>query len=122
MNQERMVRLLGLSAALALLGPSTAQCQCRLGERVKLTAPDGASLDHFGRSLALDGDVALVGASESDSNGPDAGAATYPTFIFSSCHFWNMCWAVIIILPLPIQPSHCCTLNIFGASVIILFS
>jgi len=45
-------------------------------EQQKLTAPDAEAIDTFGVSIALAGDLALIGASRSDS-GPvtDAGAA-----------------------------------------------
>ncbi len=42
---------------------------------VKLTASDGASTDEFGRAVALDGDVALVGSPYDDQNGADSGSA-----------------------------------------------
>jgi hypothetical protein len=44
-------------------------------QQAKLTAGDGAAFDHFGTSVALAGDTALVGASGSDDLGQDAGAA-----------------------------------------------
>lgn len=42
---------------------------------VKLLASDGAAGDLFGRDLAIDGDVAVVGAPRNDAAGTDAGAA-----------------------------------------------
>ncbi|HYE96456.1 MAG TPA: T9SS type A sorting domain-containing protein [Rubricoccaceae bacterium] len=44
-------------------------------EEQKLTASDGAASDEFGVSVALDGDAALVGASQADARGTDSGAA-----------------------------------------------
>jgi hypothetical protein len=44
-------------------------------EQAQLTAADGAALDHFGASIALAGDTAVVGASGNDAVGQDAGAA-----------------------------------------------
>ena len=44
-------------------------------QQAKLIADDGAALDHFGTSVALSGDTALVGASGSDAVDHDAGAA-----------------------------------------------
>ncbi|HSM57030.1 MAG TPA: Calx-beta domain-containing protein [Candidatus Sulfomarinibacteraceae bacterium] len=44
-------------------------------EVAKLTAADAAEGDYFGRSLALDGDTALIGAWLKDSDLADAGAA-----------------------------------------------
>ena len=41
----------------------------------KLTAPDGASSDNFGRSVALDGDYALIGSYYDDDNGLGSGSA-----------------------------------------------
>jgi hypothetical protein len=44
-------------------------------EQQKLTAPDGAASDSFGRAIAIDGDTVLVGALQNDAAGTDAGAA-----------------------------------------------
>ncbi len=44
-------------------------------ERDKLLAPSGASGDLFGASVGLYGDLAVIGAAESDAAGPSAGAA-----------------------------------------------
>lgn len=41
----------------------------------KLTASDGAVLDHFGRAVAIDGSYLIVGADQNDEGGEDAGAA-----------------------------------------------
>jgi len=38
-------------------------------EQAKLLASDGADLDRFGASVALDGDTAVVGATTNDDNG-----------------------------------------------------
>jgi hypothetical protein len=43
-------------------------------EQGKLLAPDGAADDHFGVSVALDGDTALISATGDDDNGPDSGS------------------------------------------------
>ncbi|MBT5910423.1 MAG: tandem-95 repeat protein, partial [Opitutae bacterium] len=40
-----------------------------------LTASDGASSDQFGSSVALDGNLTVVGANKADANGLDSGAA-----------------------------------------------
>ena len=45
------------------------------GAETKLTASDGASDDQFGRSVALSGNLALVGAENDDDNGTDSGSA-----------------------------------------------
>jgi len=44
-------------------------------DETKLLASDGASGDHFGISVAIDGDYAIVGAYENDENGSNSGAA-----------------------------------------------
>lgn len=41
----------------------------------KLTASDGEALDYFGRSIAVAGDLAIIGADGDDDNGIDSGAA-----------------------------------------------
>ena len=45
------------------------------GEVVKLTASDAQNSDEFGRSVAISGDYAIVGAHFEDSTGSDRGAA-----------------------------------------------
>lgn len=45
------------------------------GLEAKLTAPDAAAFDGFGRNVALDGDTVLVGANGADVVGPSSGAA-----------------------------------------------
>jgi hypothetical protein len=44
-------------------------------EEEKLLASDGAVDDHFGWSVSISGDVALVGAFGDDDNGDDSGSA-----------------------------------------------
>jgi len=41
----------------------------------KLVASDGASVDYFGKSVAIDGDYAIVGAELDNDNGNDSGSA-----------------------------------------------
>ena len=41
----------------------------------KLTADDGAEYDHFGRSVAISGDMVVVGAYQDDDDEIDSGAA-----------------------------------------------
>ena len=41
----------------------------------KLLASDGAAYDHFGYSVSIDGDYAIVGARHDDDNGVDSGSA-----------------------------------------------
>jgi hypothetical protein len=45
------------------------------GQVKKLTASDGAAEDHFGQSVAVAGDVLVVGAYRDDDHGTDSGAA-----------------------------------------------
>lgn len=44
-------------------------------QQAKLVPSDGASSDQFGRSVALDGDTVVIGASYDDDNGYNAGSA-----------------------------------------------
>jgi len=44
-------------------------------EEAKLLASDGAEYDHFGQSVSIDGDYAIIGAPWSDDNGEDSGSA-----------------------------------------------
>ena len=44
-------------------------------QQQKLTASDGAASDWFGRSVAMSGDTAVVGAPFDDDNGTDSGSA-----------------------------------------------
>ncbi|OHB72768.1 MAG: hypothetical protein A2V70_13935, partial [Planctomycetes bacterium RBG_13_63_9] len=44
-------------------------------EQEKLTASDGNDGDHFGTWVSISGNVAIVGASDSDQHGSDSGAA-----------------------------------------------
>jgi hypothetical protein len=44
-------------------------------EKAKLTASDGEHFDHFGNSVSISGDRAIVGAHYEDENGPDSGSA-----------------------------------------------
>ena len=45
------------------------------GQVAKLTAGDAAEMDHFGRSVAVSGTYALVGALQDDDAGTDSGSA-----------------------------------------------
>ena len=55
------------------------------GEEAKLLASDAAAYDYFGASVALTGDVALIGAPGNDENGTDSGAA----YLF---HYDGLSW------------------------------
>ncbi|MCH7720671.1 MAG: FG-GAP repeat protein, partial [Planctomycetes bacterium] len=62
---------------VVLLGPGFGS-PVTLGQEcseTKLLASDGASGDYFGLSVAIGGDVAVVGAHEDDDNGEDSGSA-----------------------------------------------
>jgi len=55
-------------------------------EQAKLTASDGAADDVFGKSVAVDGDTAVIGARLDDDHGIDSGAA----YLFSrSAGVWT---------------------------------
>ena len=54
-------------------GPAWGQCQFE--EEAKLLAYDGAEADHYGRAVAVSGDVMIVGAYGDDDNGADSGSA-----------------------------------------------
>jgi hypothetical protein len=55
---------------------SAARVQCLDTQQAKLTPEDGDSDDGFGKSVAIDGDTALVGAwLDEDPNGDNAGSA-----------------------------------------------
>lgn len=73
-----------LAAIVAPLTPSHAQCVGQ--ERVRLSAAGDSGLDHFGQSVDLDGDVAVVGAPLDDEACPgdtdcNAGAAYVYRFV-----------------------------------------
>ncbi len=55
-------------------------------QQAKLTAHDGAEDDRFGRSVALDGDTALIGAMFQDNKGDNSGSA----YVFTrSGNIWS---------------------------------
>ncbi len=58
-----------------LLAPSSTFAQPLEEEEAKLVASDGAAEDNFGFSVAISGNVAVVGASGSDDQGSNSGAA-----------------------------------------------
>jgi hypothetical protein len=65
-----------ISAVLvALLSPSFACLALAHCEPLKLLGSDTAADDRFGVSVAIDGNIAVVGAYLNDSNGPNCGAA-----------------------------------------------
>ncbi|MCB9838777.1 MAG: hypothetical protein H6813_05515 [Phycisphaeraceae bacterium] len=64
-------RLVALGALLAGAGAA----QGAVNETRKLLPSDGARLDYFGSSVAIDGDLAIIGADGDDDNGFDSGSA-----------------------------------------------
>ena len=64
----KICALLVLVVAGALLsGPADAASQ-----QAKLTASDGAAGDWFGKAVSIDGDTAVVSASQDDDSGTDS--------------------------------------------------
>lgn len=55
------------------------------GEVAKLTASDGAAMDFFGATVAINGDLALIGARDDDDNGDFSGSA----YLFSGMAGWS---------------------------------
>ena len=64
--------LLTLSMLAVTAGPGRADIEPDTVQ--KLLADDGALFDYFGKSVAVSGDTALVGAYKDDDNGPDSGS------------------------------------------------
>ena len=62
-----------IGALLVALVPSA--WALTANEVAKLTASDSAGFDYFGRSVAVDGDTALIGSPEDDDNGRNSGSA-----------------------------------------------
>ena len=73
-NQKLGLAALAASSA-ALLALATPAAANPLTFNQKLIAPDGASWDLFGESVALDGNYALIGARLDDDNGTNSGSA-----------------------------------------------
>jgi hypothetical protein len=62
-------------AILLFLVQAIFSCSTSACEQFKLSASDANADDRFGVSVAIDGDIAVVGAYQNDSNGSDSGAA-----------------------------------------------
>ena len=78
MTQRRVAHVCGfLCAAVVLLAwfPAVVRGQCAPEELARLLASDAAANDHFGRSVAVSGDTAVIGAYGDDDGGTDAGSA-----------------------------------------------
>ena len=63
----------GLGPAYVFIKPATGWTSTSTA--AKLTANDGAAADHFGVSVALDGDTVVVGATGDDDRGSNSGSA-----------------------------------------------
>ena len=80
-----MKRRILVSAILSVLLLAALAVNVHAAE-MKITASDGAAYDHFGRSVAISGDLAVVGAQGDDDAGPESGSAyiyDIPIGIFS---------------------------------------
>ncbi len=72
----RVKRFVAVVAVVALLGGGmTTAVTAAVSGEIKLTASDAASRDNFGFSVAISGDVIVVGAREDDDNGAASGSA-----------------------------------------------
>jgi hypothetical protein len=65
------------------VGAANAQSPIVNNEMAKLLASDGAHSDYFGYSVAIDGNLAIIGAPGDDDNGSNSGSAYI--FDFASC-------------------------------------
>jgi len=74
---EKTQDALALIVLPLMLGATTqaARWQVPVDEIAKLLAYDGAPDDYFGRSAAMDGDIAVLGAADDDDNGNESGSA-----------------------------------------------
>ena len=61
-------------SAYVFTEPNTGWANSAGTETAKLTASDGAHIDQFGRSVAVDGDTIVVGAHQNDDDGTDSGS------------------------------------------------
>lgn len=64
------------------------------GQVRKLVSLDKAANDQFGRSVAVDGHVVLVGAHRDDDNGTDSGSA----YVFARDYPWSDGWGQVLKL------------------------
>ena len=74
---ERVVstlRVIAIMGGLLGVGAATASAQCLANEIQKLTASDATPSDHFGTSVAIQGDLAVIGALNAGDL-PNSGAA-----------------------------------------------
>ena len=74
--RETVTRTTGLIVmALVLFWVPAPAKALTFNEEQKLLASDGAADDYFGRSVAVDGDTAVIGAYMDDDNGTNFGSA-----------------------------------------------
>lgn len=76
-RRPRVRRLWTVVLSLAVVGGGLliAASALAVAEDQKLTSSDGASLDHFGVSVAISGDTAVIGADDDDDAGSSSGSA-----------------------------------------------
>ena len=79
-------------------------------EVAKLTTSDGAFRDHFGESVAVDGDTVVVGALWDDDNGSDSGSA----YVFTKP---DDGWTTTSSFAAKLTPSDGAANDWFGSSV-----
>jgi len=76
-------------------------------EQGKLTASDGAYADQFGKSVAVDGDMAVIGAQYDDDNGSDSGSA----YVFNVIDFVGPIVSDVTATPNPVAKNTGITLT-----------
>ena len=67
--------IIAVSTSLSVLSLGTAARATTFEFEQKLLAPDGAAEDFFGFPVAIDGNLALIGANRDDDNGNNSGSA-----------------------------------------------
>ncbi len=82
--------LIGGATALTLVlaaAPPNAAAQCQTTERMELRASDADAFDEFARSVAMNGDLAVIGAPWSDDAGTISGSAF--VYRFNGAVWWE---------------------------------
>lgn len=102
--------IIALTVVAAFMGHRTtpANAQCQVNELTGLFASDNAAGDRFGQSTAIYGNIAVVGATGDDDNGPESGSA----YVF---HYDGAQWVQVAKL----LPSDGAAYSYFGVSVAI---
>ncbi len=77
---KKAVSLAVISILLTALAAETAHAQCEATETDTAVAPDGSFGDQFAYSVAIDGNVAVVGAPHDDDAGAQSGSGFVYTF------------------------------------------